>query len=433
VKGLLLTYLIVVSGAVISLRKPVYGLFLYVALSVLRPEAIWGWAGDMTGLSRLVGIPLLIGWAFQGFGSWKFGRAKSIVACLLLFTVWSVLSATQAIDSAPAWAALIEFLKTLLPFLLGVTMIQTEKQARQMLWVMVLMQTFVCIEMNQAYLTGYNRAFAEGFGGMDNNTFGISLVTTSGAALALFLSAQTWRMKAVAGFATLLIMHTVLLTFSRGSFVGLLAIGLTALLILPKSPKYVGALVLVGLIAVRLTGPELSARLATTFAPREERDGSAESRFTLWQDCLIIIMEEPLLGVGPQNWPLVAERFGWPRGKEAHSLWVQMTAEVGVPGVLFLLLFYGLTIKRLWPIARRRLPDTDVTSAMVATGIILAIVGFSVSAQFVSVRGLEPPFYVAMAGAVILKVRTQRARVPTPVTARAQTTPLTVRTPLVRS
>jgi hypothetical protein len=79
------------------------------------------------------------------------------------------------------------------------------------------------------------------------------------------------------------------------------------------------------------------------------------------------------------------------------------------------------------------LPDTDVTSAMVATGIILAIVGFSVSAQFVSVRGLEPPFYVAMAGAVILKVRTQRARVPTPVTARAQTTPLTVRTPLVRS
>jgi hypothetical protein len=68
---------------------------------------------------------------------------------------------------------------------------------------------------------------------------------------------------------------------------------------------------------------------------------------------------------------------------------------------------------------------------MVAAGIILAIVGFGISAQFVSVRGLEPPFYVAMAGVVILKVRTQRAPVPTRVTVRRQTVPLTVRPPLV--
>jgi O-antigen ligase len=430
-KGLLLTYAFVLSGAVVALRKPVYGLFLYVALSVLRPEAIWGWAGDMQGLSRLVGVPLLIGWAFQGFGSWRFGRARAIVICLLLFTVWSVLSSAQAIDQEPAWAALIEFSKTLLPFLLGVTMIQTEKEAGQMLWVMVLMQAFVCVEMNQAYLTGYNRAFIEGFGGMDNNTFGISLLTTVGAALALFLSAGTWRLKAVAGVSTLLIMHTVLLTFSRGSFVGLLGVALAALAILPKRPKYIGAVVLAGLIAFRLTGPELSARLATTFAPREMRDASAESRFDLWRDCLTIIAEEPVFGLGPQNWPIVAERFGWPPGKEAHSLWVQTTAEVGVPGVVFLLLFYGLTIIRLWPIARGRSPNTDVTSAMVAAGIILAIVGFGISAQFVSVRGLEPPFYVAMAGVVILKVRTQRAPVPTRVTVRRQTVPLTVRPPLV--
>ncbi|HEX7780244.1 MAG TPA: hypothetical protein VF424_13450, partial [Vicinamibacterales bacterium] len=78
-KGLLLTYVVALFGAVISLRKPVIGLFIYVGFSVLRPEAIWGWAGSMQDMSDIVAYPLLIGWAFQGFGSWSFGRGRSIV------------------------------------------------------------------------------------------------------------------------------------------------------------------------------------------------------------------------------------------------------------------------------------------------------------------------------------------------------------------
>jgi O-antigen ligase len=435
-KGYLITYIIVLLGAAIALRKPVVGLYTYVGLSLLRPDALWGWAGNLRGMSDLVGYPLLVGWAFQGFGSWSFGRARGIVACIVLYTLWSIASTIQAIDSTVAFAHLIEFSKTLLPFMLGITMIKTEKEARILLWIIVLTQTYVCFEMNQAYLLdGYNRAFSEGFGGMDNNSFGISLVTTVGAALGLFLSAKTGRVKLIGAAATLLIMHTILLTFSRGSFVGMLAVGAMALVILPKRPKYVGAVVLVTIIAIRLTGPELAERLSTTFAPREMRDASAESRFDLWADLMTVISEEPILGVGPLNWPLIAERFGWPPGKEGHSLWVQTAAENGVPGVMFLILFYLVTIKRLWPIARAREPGTDVPTAMFATGIILAIVGFMVSAQFVSLRGLEPPYYVTMAGAVLLKLRTQPAQSPATAaaTAQAPVRALRPRAPLARS
>jgi O-antigen ligase len=154
-----------------------------------------------------------------------------------------------------------------------------------------------------------------------------------------------------------------------------------------------------------LTGPELSARLATTFAPREERDGSAESRFDLWKDCFTVIGREPILGVGPRNWGQVADEFGWPKGKEAHSLWVQTAAEVGVPGFLLFFLFYTLTIKRLWPIARGRSPGVDKSTALFAAGLILGLVGFAVSAQFVTVEGLEPPYWMTMIGAILLKSR----------------------------
>jgi hypothetical protein len=401
----LLTFATVFGGAMIALRQPVIGLFVYVGLSVLRPEAIWGWAGNMGSLSRLQGVALLIGWAFQGFGSWRFGRARAIVVSLALFGVWGLLSATQAVDREVAGDSVLEFQKTFLPFLLGLTMIKTEKQARQLLWTVVLCQGYVSLDMNRMYLDGYNRAHLEGFGGMDNNSLGISLLTVLGGGLGLALSSTSLIAKAVAGGVTLLILHTILLTFSRGAFVGLLAVGIAAVVIFPKKPKYLAPVAIAALIVLQLIGPELSERLGTTFAPREERDGSAESRFELWKDCFTVVGREPLFGVGPRNWGLVAEEFGWPKGKEGHSLWVQSAAEVGVPGFLFLFVFYALTIKRLWPIARGRSPGVDNSTRLFAAGLILGLVGFAVSAQFVTVEGLEPPYWIAMIGAILLKVR----------------------------
>jgi O-antigen ligase len=438
-KGLLLTYPIVLLGGIISLRQPVIGLFIYVGLSVLRPDALWGWAGGLQNMSRISGIPLLIGWAFQSFGSWRFGQARAIVILLMLYAAWLPLSASQAIEPVTAWATVLEFSKTLLPFLVGMTLIKSEKQARQMLWVIVLCQTYVCLDMNRTYLGGYNRAHAEGFGGMDNNSFGISLLTTLGGGLGLLLSSKSWISKAAAGVATLLMLHTVLLTFSRGAFVGLLAVGIGALVILPKKPKYLATIALAVLIAIRLTGPELSARLGSTFAPREDRDGSSQSRLDLWKDCFTLIAREPLFGVGPTGWGTAAQEFGWPKGKEAHSTWIETAAELGVPGAAFLILFYALTVKRLWPIARGKAPGVDRTTAPFATGIILCIVGYALSAQFVSLMGIEAPFWVTMVGAVLLKIRSVPEVVPAQapvaswkVSARPGTPSLPTRRPLVR-
>jgi len=404
-KGLLLIYAIVTIGSIVALRLPTIGLLVCVGFSVLRPEALWGWAGNLNYMTRIVAIPMLIGWAFRGFGSWRLGRARSIVISLVLYTVWLMISSSQGIDTEAAWWSVLEFSKTLLPVLVGVTMMTSEKETRRLLWVMVLAQAYVSFDMNMLYLGGYNKAQAEGFGGMDNNCFGISLLSTLGAALALVLSSKKLILKAVAAVAMLLILHTILLTFSRGAFVGLLCVGFTALVVLPKKLKYVGTIVLAGVITYQLIGPELSDRLQSTFAPQKNRDDSAEGRIDLWRDCFTLISEEPFFGVGPTGWPKVASQFGWPEGKEAHSLWIQTTAEIGVPGVLFLMMFYLLTIKRLWPIARERSPGRDPTVPLIATGIILSLVGFATSAQFVSLTGLEAPFSVTMVGATLLKIR----------------------------
>lgn len=414
-KGLVLIYLITFFGSIAALRKPVIGLLIYVGFAVLRPQFIWGFAGDFGGISLYVGIATLIGWAFNGFGSLKLGRGKSIVVALILYSVWFLISATQAVDTEMAYAEIEPLAKYVMPFLIGVTLLDEERWTRAMMWVIVLAQGYVGFEMNLVYLKGYNVA-AEGFGGMDNNCFGVALVSTIGPTIALMLGAKKMWERGLAALAAALILHTTLLTFSRGAMVGLLCVGFMAFVIMPKNPKHIGALVLCGLMAIYFTGPQLAARYASTLAEENQRDASAESRIDLWKDCLRVVADKPIFGVGPGNFRVVAASLGWPPGKQAHTTWLQTAAENGIPGVTLLLLMFGIAAYKIWPMARARITDENRNEVAMASGIIMCIVGFVVAGQFVSLAGLEIPYYVTMIGVVLLKKNKKVALAPVSAT-----------------
>jgi O-antigen ligase len=404
-KGLVLTYIITIIGGIAGLRYPLVGLNVYIGLAVLRPQFIFAFAGDLNKLSLFVGVLFLVGWALQGFGSWRFGRARAIVLALVAFTCWFALSATQAMEPRTAYRALEELLKIALPFLAGVTLMNDGKDWRPILWTIALSMGYVGFELNLSYLfKGFNMAYY-GFGGMDNNTFGAGLVTAMGPALALAISARTWIGRGLAGVSAALILHTILLTFSRGTFVGFIVMGVVAVIMMPKRPKYLLAMIVVALLAARFTGPQLASRYSTILASTDERDASAQSRVELWMDCLDVVWAYPVLGVGPTNWRNIAASYGWPEGKSAHSMWLETAAEMGVPGFLFLFAFFGITLRRLWPLARAK-PDADNRDQVIlASGVVLGIVGFMASGQFVSVQGLELPYYMVMLGAGMLKAQ----------------------------
>jgi putative inorganic carbon (hco3(-)) transporter len=414
VKGLILTYIVAYSAMIAAPRYPLIGLYVYVGLAILRPQEIFAFAGDIRNLSLYVGAATLIGWALNGFGTWGMGRGRVVVSMFLLFLLLFTLSASLALDRAVAFNSLFEFSKLFLPFLAGITLINGEKDWRPLLWTIVLCQGYVGFEQNLNYVQGFNTAAAGGFGGMDNNFFGLSLVTTLGPAIALTLASRKWWSRLAAAVATGLILHTILLTFSRGAMIGLIAVGVVAFVMMPKRPKYLAALLVLVLVSARLTGPELFARYGTAFAPEEERDGSAQSRVDLWKDCLKVIEQHPALGVGPANWRTIAASYGWSPDKSAHSVWMETAAEVGVPGVLALLLFFGLTLTKLWPIARARQTDENRYEVAVASAVILAIVGFGVSGQFVSAAGLEVPYYITMVGIGVLRGKGREAVASTP-------------------
>lgn len=423
-KGLIFVYALTYGGAIVSLLRPWYGLLIYVCFAIIRPESLWHWAFQGSGgnFSRITAIALLLGWVLNGLGQWNFAYSKATICALVGFWSWAAVSTLVAADyPEESFGFLESTAKIILPFLVGVTLIQTEKQVRQLAWVILLSQGYLAWELNLSYFQGFNILDAHvgpgGFGGMDNNCVAIAMVTGAGLAFFMGMHYTGWR-RWLAFLCAGLMAHTIMFAFSRGGMLALIVLGLVTFLLMDKRPAHLLFFALAVAVALSLAGPEVRDRFLKTFASEEERDESAQSRIDMWKQCLVLVQENPIFGVGPDNWGYQAEgRFGWGTRKEAHSLWMQTAAEMGIVGVGLLLGFYGFTMLRLWPIARRHRPANEWDVA-IARMTIASITGFMVSAQFVSLEGLELPYYVTLLGAGTLKLfslKTSGSQVPSPV------------------
>src|SRR5439155_23709988 len=110
--------------------------------------------------------------------------------------------------------------------------------------------------------------------------------------------------------------------------------------------------------------------------------------------------------VGPDHWRLIAPQYGWSTHKAAHSLWLGIGAEMGFVGLSLLLAFYGLCVWGAWQMLRS---DHDVNSWFAGSGrmVIASLSGFAASACFVSLEGLELPYFIVLLGAGAMKLHEQ--------------------------
>ena len=404
-KGLIFTYLLTCGGSIGAFFNPFIGVLAYVCLALVSPTSMWHWAVTPHPYSRIVGIAMLIGWALHGFGRWDLNKAWGGAIALLGFFMWSVFSALSSFQQEVAWDFVIAMSKIVIPVIVGLTLIDSVSKLKQLAWVIMLSQGLVAFEMNLSYYAGFNRMQMGGFGGLDNNSMAIAAVSGFGLALFLGMGATKWWQRLLSWTCAILMGHSVMFSFSRGGMLALIiSFALSFLLIPKRNPKHWIAWLAILLIGFRLAGPEVVGRFSTTFSETSERDGSAQSRLDLWEDNWDVMKRYPILGIGPDHWPLIAHEYGWPPLKEGHSLWLQTGAELGFPGLGFLLLFYLLNMKRLVKIIRDKKDEFDPWLCDAGRMVIVSLAGFLVSSQFVSLEGLEIPYYINMLGAGVLAV-----------------------------
>jgi probable O-glycosylation ligase (exosortase A-associated) len=410
--GLIFVYLMTYGGAVAALFNPFVGFLVYVSFAALRPESVWPWSVEPGNYSRIVAIGMLAGWTLKGFGRWDMGRGRAVILAVTGYFVWTILSASQAPDQEVARAYVELLAKIVLPILAGITMIGSARQLKLLAWVILLSHAYPAFEFNLAYLGGYNKLRVEGFSSMDNNSYAISLVACTGLAGFLAWHSERWWQKAVAAVCAGFMIHAILFSFSRGGMLGLIVLGLAAFAVMPKGPKELSALAMAALLVLSLAGPQVWERFQSTFAEKRERDASAQSRLDLWVACWDTMQKYPVFGAGPDHMPLRMEQYGFPKGKESHTLWLNVGAELGIPALLLLISYYGLCLIRLVPIARGKTPVSDPWLTYLARAVIASLCGFALSAQFVSLDFLETPYYIALLGAGVLKLSTASPQSP---------------------
>jgi putative inorganic carbon (hco3(-)) transporter len=400
-KGLLFTYLMTYGGASLSLLNPFYGLLVYICFAIVRPEFMWYWSVPEGNYSRIVAVGLIIGWLFHGTGNWNFGRARAIVYSLIAFLGWTTVVSLMAENREIAMFYTEMLAKVVLPFVIGATLIDSTTKLLQLAWTIALSEAYVGLEMNLAYLAGWNRAY-EGFGSLDNN--GLAVTMVCGAAFALFLGMETrsWIAKGVAFLGAICMLHVVLFSFSRGGMLGLVITAFAGFWIIPKRPQHVLAFFVAVGLGVMLAGKEVRDRFTSSFAEGEERDKSAQSRIDLWKDCLAVMADHPW-GIGPGQFEAIEARKHWGREKAAHTTWLQIGAEQGVPGFVAILMFYLFCLFRLRPLAKERTPDNALLCSL-ARVVIATIPGFMVAAQFVSLATVEVPYYAVLVGVGVLRL-----------------------------
>lgn len=406
-RGLVYVYLVTYVGAALSLFYPLVGLTIYIHYAILKPESLWFWSVGARGPGRysfVVAMGMLVGWAIRGFGDWRLGRAGIVVAMLVMFLSWVSLGYFFAEHPELVKSFVTSLLKIVLPFLVGISLLQRQQDIRWLAWAIVLTQGYLALDFNRSYYQGVNRIVLEAYGGFDNNCIAAAMIVSTFLAFFLGLAEKRWPLKLMAFAATGLMLHTIMFSFSRGGLLGLIAGGVVAFFTIPKSFKTNLVFIIALLLALRLAGPEVRQRFMTTFVDPQQRDRSARSRVEQWQACLRSLRDNPFLGVGANHWPLRSEQMGLPR-MHAHSLWLETGAEMGIPGLVFLIGFYGLTIWRLWQLVKQ-CPNLDPWSQYMCRGVITALAGFAVAVSFISVVWLEIPYYTALLGAALLRVHT---------------------------
>jgi probable O-glycosylation ligase (exosortase A-associated) len=273
------------------------------------------------------------------------------------------------------------------------------------LWILMIVTAlalgYIAYEVNFLYLVnGHLGIYHNGYGGLDNN--GAGLMLAMGVPLCMFAwegmrSRYRWVFLALVP----VLLHAVLMTYSRGAMVSLLAV--VPLIGLRSQHRRRIAVVGVLLLALIpfLAGQEIRDRFFSI--SEHDQDQSAHSRLSSWSAAWGIAKDNPIFGVGVRNANLFSYQYGADmEGRTIHNQYLQIAADTGLVGLsLYLTALLGVwwSLRKVRRASQsRHNPETQRTFAL-AAGLESALAVFCVGGVFLSLEVFELPFLLLLLGA----------------------------------
>ena len=215
---------------------------------------------------------------------------------------------------------------------------------------------------------------------------------------------------------TLVVM--IILTGSRGGFVGLVAAGVLFVYRRRGLGAAVGVLALL-VITVIAVPTELSNRALSTITGDVSGRSSAEqtelkvsnaAHVGLFWAALRMIAENPVMGVGPLNFKDLSTTYtGLSTANIAHNMFLEIGAEMGLPVLVIFILILTSTFHDLGLAARLRGTPQAQNLAGWAQGLRSGLAGYVVSGCFISAE-YEKILWIAVFMSIIVGDLARRHR-----------------------
>jgi O-antigen ligase len=389
------------------------GLFIFTLFLYMRPNDLFhGFFGSFP-LVRIIAIATILIYVFAKLNRserltiWP-AELKMLGVIFLLGLAFTPIAASQE----KSVTTLIDtFLKVATIFVLMINLIVTRERLYLMLKLMVICGAVISVGTVKGYVTGEisrdvdamdNRltGFVGGlFGNANDFAMAMNLLLPLAVVLALRARGRA-RLFYLLCAASLLV--GVIMSFSRGGFLGLVAMGLTLLWKVGRQNRAATimlALMSMGLFLVALPNG-YTDRLFTILHLEKDETGSAKERRELLDRAITLAGEHIIFGVGMGNYTIYSVK-----DKRAHNSYLEIWVELGVVGFIAYLILILRPLGSLRAVEREtvnshRARDHDLY--LLTVGVQAAIVAYLVCSLFGSVQ-YDWYIYYPVAYAIAIK------------------------------
>lgn len=333
------------------------------------------------------------------------------IGILIFMITWILLSVPFGVYPGQSLAFITQsYWKVLITFLLVIAYVSSMDDVSNLVWV------YISAVGMLAVIT----ILSSGYGRMEISA---DVYDANDTALQFLLALPfaVWKYKSLSGYKRLfsflivvILLIGIVKTDSRGGFLGLVAVVMVTMLQLKTLEKrsMTGIFFMLAVLAsgfLYLADAAYLERISTMLTPSQDYNtASSTGRLQIWDRGIQMMFMNPVLGVGVYNFMsaegMIFAEIG-ARYQAAHNSFVQIGAELGIPGLVAFTLLIWRTVKHIRSLstaaikANHKISESkNLVASYSITGAITAFVvsGFFLSAAYIT----SLYFLLAMAVAV---------------------------------
>lgn len=380
-------------------------LFLFSIVLYFRPYEMIPSLASFTSMAFFFGIlTLAIYFPSQLIIEGNLTARPREINLILLFAVAAFLSMPLASNPGEAYTEFTDvLLKAIVIFIVFVNVTRTELRLKLLIWLAFAVSLYLSFWAVSDYSNGI---FREGnayhnnlrIGGAIRGLFGNSndlalhLVTMVPLAIGFAFASKNFLKKFLyIGFGALFV-AAVVVTFSRGGFLGLFIAALVLLRKIGRKNKLLstGALVVALVTLLSLAPGTYFDRIGTIFNSASDPTGSSSQRTEILKRSIRVTLRYPLFGVGVGN-------FHYKSVHElvTHNAYTQVSSEMGIPALVIYLMLMIYPLRRLRQIEAETENRPDKRRFHYwSIGIQASIVAYMVSSFFGAVAYQWYVYYI---------------------------------------